>query len=100
MSDATDMLIVAGWLRVEPDARAAYLRGCAAVVEAARVAPGCLAFSLGADMVDPGLISVYERWQDEDDLLAFRSSGPDEHQQVAILDASVRRYEISSEGPA
>ncbi|RYI98971.1 MAG: antibiotic biosynthesis monooxygenase [Actinomycetales bacterium] len=94
------MLIVAGWLRVDPAAREEYLAGCTAVVEQARAAQGCLDFTLSADLVDAGRINIHERWEDESDLLAFRGSGPDEDQQVAIVDASVRRYEISSEGPA
>lgn len=94
------MLIVAGWLRVDPAAREEYLAGCAAVVEQARAAQGCLDFTLSADLVDPGRINIHERWDDESDLLAFRGSGPEEDQQVAIVDASVRRYEVSSEGPA
>lgn len=94
------MLIVSGWLRVEPGERQTYLEGCVAVVEAARAADGCLDFVLGADLVDPGRITVYERWSSEQQLLAFRGSGPDGEQQAQILDADVRRYEISAEGPA
>ena len=94
------MLIVAGWLRVDPAVREEYLAGCTAVVEQARAAQGCLDFTLSADLVEPGRINIHERWDNENDLLAFRDSGPEEDQQVAIVDASVRRYEVSSEGPA
>ncbi|NRQ50843.1 antibiotic biosynthesis monooxygenase family protein [Aeromicrobium stalagmiti] len=94
------MLIVAGHLVVAPDGRDAYLQGCVAVVERARQAQGCLDFALSADLVDPGRINILERWDNENDLLAFRGSGPSGDQQVAVLDASVRRYEVSSEGPA
>jgi hypothetical protein len=48
------MLIIAGWLRVDPDARTDYLDGCAAVVTQARTAAGCLDFALTADLLDPG----------------------------------------------
>ena len=94
------MIIVAGWLQVAPGDRESYLADCVAVVEQARAADGCLDFCLGADLVDPGRINVHERWIDEQALLAFRGSGPDDGQQVAIVDASVRRYEVASEGPA
>jgi quinol monooxygenase YgiN len=93
------MLIVAGHLTVDPAAREAYLAGCVAVVNAARVADGCLDFALSPDLADPGRINVFERWTGEPELLAFRGAGPSGDQQAAILRASVRRYEISAEGP-
>lgn len=94
------MIIVAGWLRVAPDERDDYLVGCRAVVEQARGAPGCLDFSLGADLAEADRINVYERWTGESELLAFRGSGPDGDQQIAIVAADVRRYIIESEAPA
>lgn len=90
------MLIIAGLLHVDPDARADYLDGCAAVVEQARTAPGCLDFSLTADLLDPGRINVYERWESDEQLLAFRGSGPDDAQAAQIRDADVRKYRISA----
>lgn len=94
------MLIIAGHLQVDPAERDAYVEGCTAVVEAARSAPGNLEFSLTADSVDPGQIRIYERWDDEATLLAFRGEGPSGDQQAAILSADVKRYEISSVGDA
>jgi len=94
------MLIIAGHLVVDPSEREAYVAGCVEVVRAAVGAPGCLDFSITADPADPGRIRIYERWEDEAQLLAFRGSGPSGDQQAAILDADVRRYEISSVGDA
>ncbi|WP_344424607.1 antibiotic biosynthesis monooxygenase family protein [Pseudonocardia ailaonensis] len=94
------MLIVAGHLLVDPSARDAYVAECRAVVESARAAAGCLDFTITADTADPARVNVYERWEAEEPLLAFRGSGPSQDQETAILDADVRRYEIASEGPA
>ena len=94
------MLIVSGWLRVDPADRDAYVADCRDVVRAARRSPGCLDFAITADTLDDGLVLVHERWDDEASLLAFRSSGPDDGQARRILDAQVRRYEIGGEGPA
>lgn len=94
------MIVVAGWIEVEPAHRHTYLAGCVAVVEQARRAPGCLEFAIGADLLDDARINVYERWESEDRLMAFRQPGPDDGQQDAINGASVRRYEVASEGPA
>ena len=94
------MLIIAGWLRVDPDARSDYLDGCADVVAQARSAPGCLDFALAPDLLDPDRIYVYERWESEEELLAFRGSGPSDDQAAEIRDADVRRYRISAVEPA
>ena len=90
------MLIIAGRVTVDPAARDAYVAGCVPVVEAARHAPGCLEFSITADTVDPAAVLVYERWEDEGPLLAFRGAGPSPEQEAAIRSMDVRRYEISA----
>jgi quinol monooxygenase YgiN len=94
------VLIIAGWLRVRPEARADYLDGCVAVVTQARSAPGCLDFSLTADLLDPGRINVYERWESDEQLHSFRGSGPDTGQTAQVRDAEVRRYRIAAIEPA
>lgn len=92
------MLIIAGHLLVSPIDRDRYVETCAAAVEAARAAPGCLDFSITADSLDTSMVRIYERWEDEDSLLAFRGSGPSDDQQAAILAADVKRYGVSSVG--
>ena len=92
------MLIIAGHIEVDPAARDGYVADCVAIVEAARAAPGCLDFSITADTVDAGRVCIYERWEDEEQLLAFRGSGPSGDQQATIIDADVKRYGISTVG--
>ncbi|MET7832091.1 antibiotic biosynthesis monooxygenase [Micromonospora sp. WMMA1998] len=89
------MLIVAGTLYVDPARRDAYLASCAEAVRAARAAPGCVDFAVSADLVEPGRINVYERWESDEQLLAFRGSGPDAEQVTAILGAEVHKFRIS-----
>lgn len=90
------MLIIAGRLHVDPDARDDYLAGCVAVVTQAREAAGCLDFALTADLLDPTRIDVYERWESDEDLHRFRGAGPDAGQTAEIRDAAVRKYRISA----
>ena len=98
MSDS-EMLIVAGWLRVEAEQRDSYVAGCAEVVRAARAAPGCLDFAIAADVLDPARVTVYERWTDEASLLAFRGAGVPAEQEAQIVDAQVQQYAIAGVGP-
>ncbi len=89
------MIIVSGKIYVDPQARAGYLDRCRTVVELARAAPGCLDFALTADLLEPGRINVYERWESDEELAAFRGSGPSAGQQAEIRGASVHKYRIS-----
>lgn len=89
------MLIVAGQLLVEPTQRDAYLAGCVSVVEQARRAPGCLDFSISADLVVPGRINVFEAWESQADVESFRGSGPSDEQNATLLSASVTEYDIA-----
>lgn len=89
------MVIVAGELLVDPARREAYLAGCVAVVEQARRTPGCLDFSITADLLDPGRINVFERWDTREAVEAFRGSGPSEEQGAEIIGASVAEYDIA-----
>lgn len=91
------MVIVAGHLIVDPDARDAYLEGCHSVVEAARAAEGCLDFALSPDPLDPGRINILERWESQRAVEAFRGSGISGEQAAEIRSATVAEYDVSEE---
>jgi quinol monooxygenase YgiN len=48
-----------------------------------------------ADLVDPGRINIFERWESQAALETFRSSGPDTEQRRAMLTVSVQEYGIA-----
>jgi quinol monooxygenase YgiN len=91
------VIIVEGWLHIAADEREDYLRGCRNLIEQARTAEGCLAFSLTADPLDPQRINVLERWSDVETLTRFRGSGPSDDQQASIIDAEVYQYVVASQ---
>jgi quinol monooxygenase YgiN len=93
------MLIVAGAVHVDAAERDRYVEACREVVRAARAASGCLDFALTADPVDPTRVNVFERWESEAELLAFRGEGAPPADAPAISDADVKRYTISDVGP-
>ena len=94
-------IIVAGTLHVDPAQRATYLEARVPILEHARQAPGCLDFSLSADLLDAGRINVYERWRSREDLLAYRAGdGPELDDNVALRAAEVELHHVSaSEAP-
>jgi quinol monooxygenase YgiN len=91
------MVIVAGHVVVDTTERDAYLSGCVEVVRQARRMPGCLDFSLSADLVDPGRINVFERWESQAAVEAFRGSGPSDEQGAAIVSAAVAEYDVGAQ---
>jgi quinol monooxygenase YgiN len=48
-----------------------------------------------ADLVDPGRVNIFERWESQAALETFRSSGPDTEQRRAMLTVSVQEYPIA-----
>ena len=90
------MLIIAGSLILDPADRPAFLAANADVIDQARQAPGCLDFVQAADPLDPSRINVFERWETEAHLLAFRGAGRPASDSPPIQSADVMRYIISA----
>ncbi len=93
------MIIVSGHVHVSEGARDDFLAGSMPAVEAARRTEGCHDFVVAADPLEANRVNVYEEWETEEALLAFRGSGPPDDVSAAIIDARVRRHEIASSGP-
>lgn len=92
------MLIIAGHLMTDPADRDTFVAEGRTAVSMARTAPGCLDFCMTADTLDPARVNIFERWASEEELLAFRGSGPGSDTAVRILAAEVKRYVIASVG--
>jgi quinol monooxygenase YgiN len=92
------VIIIAGHLRVAASERDRYLSAVAEVAVQARRAPGCHDFVQAADPIDPERINIYERWENDESLLAFRSSGDDATEPTPtpdLMGADVAKYRIS-----
>jgi quinol monooxygenase YgiN len=94
------MIIVSGRIYVTPGRRDAFVAGSRDAVVQARQAPGCLDFVVAADPIDPDRVNVYEQWETEADLEAFRGEGPGSDLTSDIVRADVLRHHVSSSGPA
>ncbi|OBJ04265.1 putative quinol monooxygenase [Mycobacterium sp. 1465703.0] len=91
------MVIVAGHVVVDPTKRDEYLSGWVEVVRQARRTPGCLDFSLSADLIEPSRINVFESWESRAAIEAFRDSGASDGQGPAIVSVAVAEYDVASE---
>jgi len=92
------MVIVAGHITVDPEQRESYLAGCMSVVESS---PGrwLLDFAITADLLDPGRVNLFERWETQAAVKTFRSSGPSNKQGAATRSVSVAEYDIADVRP-
>jgi quinol monooxygenase YgiN len=68
--------------------------GSVGVLEKARGAAGCLDFAITADLIDPGQVNIFERWESQAAVKAFRRRAPRNKQGAAMLSASVAEYDI------
>lgn len=68
------MLIITGTFRLPPASLADARPVMAAMVEGSRAEAGCLHYSYGEDVLDPGLIHVTEHWTDRATLEAHWAS--------------------------
>ena len=93
------MVIVAGHITVDPEQREAYLAGSTRVVERARGSDGCLDFAVTADLLDPGRVNLFERWESRDALTAFRRRAPRTKQRAATRSVSVAEYDVAGVRP-
>lgn len=93
------MLIVSGRLYIRKGSRQKFLKASLEAVVLARNTPGCKDFVVAADPVEPERVNVYEEWESEKQLLAFRGSGPDNSMLSLIERANVSRHVIASSGP-
>lgn len=94
------MLIVAGTIEVDPDHRGALLEAVAPMIEATRAEAGCRAYTFSPDPDNPGLVHVFERWDDQasldahfasDHLAAWRARAAD----LPIHNRDLMKYLVS-----
>lgn len=93
------MVIVAGHVTVDPEERESLLAASVGVVQRARQAEGCLDFAMTADLLDPGRVNLFERWESREAVTTFRRRAPRNKHRAAMLSVSVAEYDISAVRP-
>jgi quinol monooxygenase YgiN len=98
------MLIVAGTVRAPPHRIADLAPAMLAMVTATRAEDGCMAYAFAEDLLERGLIRVFEVWRDEAALAAhFRSPHMAAWRAASataeISDRALRLYDIADDRP-
>lgn len=97
------MILVAGTIRIAADKQNALQPAALTMIEKTRAEEGCHVYSFGWDMVEPGLIRIYEEWQSQGHLDAHIATG---HMadwraalaEVGVLDRNVKIFQAEQIG--
>lgn len=97
-------LIVAGTVRLPPEALGALRPHMIKMLTASRLEDGCEVYSYGEDVADPGLIRVFEMWRDRAALDAhFASAHMLEWRKACaehrVGDRKISAYDVTAERP-
>jgi len=95
-------VIIAGTVRVPPQNLVALRPHQLAMLAASRAEDGCLTYSYGEDVAEPGLIRVFEIWRDQAAIdahfkaphMATWRAACAEH---GVFDRQLSRYEVAAE---
>ncbi|MCC7267651.1 MAG: antibiotic biosynthesis monooxygenase [Caulobacteraceae bacterium] len=97
-------LIIAGTVRVPPETLDAFRPHMQAMLDASRGEDGCLAYSYAEDVIEPGLIRVFELWRDQAaidahfataHMAAWRAAWP----SFGVSDRRLFAYEVAAQRP-
>lgn len=91
------MLIIAGHYLVDAAQRDAYVAAYGDLVTRARATRGCLDVAVTADTVNPERVNMYERWDDEDTLAAFRAVANPPDFDVELREMQVTKFSVGGE---
>jgi quinol monooxygenase YgiN len=96
------MVIVAGFIDLDPNERDSYLEARQRAIERTRAETGCREYVFSADSSDPGRVRVFEVWEREEDLdahLALRSAAAPSPKFVSESSRELLRYHVTGVGP-
>lgn len=98
------MIVIAGTFNVDPEDRDAFLAAARDVMAGTLQEEGCHEYSFTPDVLDPGVVRLFEKWESEanlephmkaDHIRAFgRALKP-----LKITGRSLTVYEVASEKP-
>lgn len=98
------MIIVAGTVRIEPSKLGSARGEMEKMIKASRAEDGCIDYSYSVDVLDPGVVHVFEAWRDRDALQrhfnmphlnAWRAAWT----EIGVSDRNLHMYEISATSP-
>ena len=98
------MIVIAGYIQMDPDKREPAEVAAREMMEATRREPGCISYTMSADLSDRGRFYIFEEWKDGAALDAhFAAPHMARFREAAaglgIREMKVQRYEVASVAP-
>ena len=98
------MLVIAGRIRLDPAKREAAIAAARELMRDTRVEPGCVSYTLSADVEDEAVFHIFEEWKSAEALAAHFGAPHMARFQAAAAGFGVKgmklqRYEIASISP-
>lgn len=92
-------IVIAGYIKVDPEKRKGLLTDGRQYIEASRAEPGCERYDWSADLVEAGIIYVFERWTDEASLAAHFGASPYKNtlamfDEAGVLDLDMNKHRV------
>lgn len=87
------MIIVSGKLYIRAGERGRFLESSLQTMTVARHTQGCRDFVIAPDPIEPDRVNVYEAWDSESELQAFRGSGPGADLTDLIVSSFIGEHE-------
>lgn len=93
------MVIVAGKIYVAPGDRDKHIASFEDMTRRARAYPGCLDVYIVADPIEPGRINIFEQFESEEALEAWRVISNPPEPVTEMLSADVQKHQVTASGP-
>ena len=89
------MLIIAGYLELDPEQRDAFVDAHQDLVRRGRQASGCLDLAISPDPINPARVNNFERWESREQLNAWRRVANAPDTGIAIKDADMLEFTVA-----
>jgi quinol monooxygenase YgiN len=88
------MIIVAGFIRIEPAKQDELLRHAKTMIEKTRQEDGCQLYCFAFDLVEPGLMRIYEEWESRPHLDAHAATAHMADWRAALGEIGVAERQV------
>ena len=96
------MLVIAGTVKIKPETRAEAVQAAQKMAEASQAEAGCRSYGFYADLNDPNMFLIFERWESEAALMTHFQTPHMAEFNAAIPrflagPPSITRYDVAAE---